>query len=515
MSDRLLVFVPTYNERDNVEKLIAELRELPLPLDLLFLDDNSTDGTGQILDALAAQLPNLTVIHRPGKLGIGSAHREGIRWAYAHGYAELVTMDCDFTHRPQCVPRLVEKGREGFDVVVGSRHLAADSLADWNPYRKALTKLGYALTQACLGMTYDATNAFRYYRLSAVSEAHFDLVGSQGYSFFFESLFVLHFNGRRIAQIPITLPKRTYGSSKMDTREILRSVRLLGTTWAKKLCTPEKFELASPLPPDVLRTDVPADASWDGYWDDHKGHDGGLAYDIVAAFYRKAIIRRSLNGFVARYFAPGARVLHAGCGSGQVDVDVRSMVAITALDVSVGALRFYQKTNGRQCRLLHGSIFDIPLPDGSMDGAYNLGVMEHFTEDEIGRILAELRRVLRPGGRILLFWPPEYGLSVLFFKALVWIFVNVLGRKDVRFHPDEITRVASRRHVEGLLEKARFRPIRYSFGPGDLFTYVVVVAEKPMEDTRDAVPAGPLPPDVMAGRDLAPAGTRSSALEGK
>src|SRR2546425_152266 len=97
---RALVFVPTYNERDNVEQLYREIRKLPIDLDILFLDDNSPDGTGALIDGLADRDPGVFVIHRTGKLGVGSAHYQGIEWAYERGYTVLVTMDCDFTHPP-------------------------------------------------------------------------------------------------------------------------------------------------------------------------------------------------------------------------------------------------------------------------------------------------------------------------------------------------------------------------------------------------------------------------------
>jgi dolichol-phosphate mannosyltransferase len=100
--------VPTYNERHNVEKMVRDLLALPIESDLLFLDDNSPDGTGEILDRLSTEIPELTVIHRRGKLGIGSAHIDGIRWAYDHGFERLITLDCDFTHDPRDVMRLVE-----------------------------------------------------------------------------------------------------------------------------------------------------------------------------------------------------------------------------------------------------------------------------------------------------------------------------------------------------------------------------------------------------------------------
>lgn len=481
MADRgkTLIFVPTYNEAENAPALFAEIAKLGLDADILFMDDSSTDGTGELLDRLAAEHPRLTVSHRPGKQGVGSAHLAGIRWAYDRGYQQLVTMDCDFTHPPAKIPEILDAAAtDAFDVVVGSRYLTANSLPDWNLYRKILTHTGHVLTEKLLGMPQDATGGFRCYRLDRVPRAAFDLVTSHGYSFFFESLHILHRNNFRIGQIPITLPNRTYGHSKMAFSEVRNSLRLLATTKFKVMFNPEKFEIAERLAPDAIDPTQHDDQGWDDYWETQKTKAGGLLYDAIAAIYRKWIIRPSLNAFVERYFPPGGRVLHAGCGSGQVDVDIRSRVQITGLDISVKALDFYRKTNKDHCEVLHGSIFDIPLPAESMDGVYNLGVMEHFTEDEIRAILGELHRVLRAGGRAILFWPPEFGLSVMFFKGLKAVFAAA-GQPDKKFHPDEITRVRSRKHVTGLVESAGFTVLDYSFGPRDAFTYAVIVAEKP------------------------------------
>jgi len=488
----VLVFVPTYNERENARRLGHELLKLDPPVDVLFVDDNSTDGTGSDLDALAAESPRVTVVHRPGKLGIGSAHRTGILWAYDHGYRRLVTMDCDFTHDPASIPGLVAKGSEGYDVVVGSRYLRSGSLPGWNPVRRGLTHLGHLATRLFLGMGHDATNAFRYYDLGTVPRRLFDLVSSSGYSFFFESLYVLHRNRFRIGEIPISLPNRTYGSSKMELREVRKSVRLLFVTCFKAAFNPEKFELGDDVVPSANPGVPPDEQGWDSYWENQKEKAGGLLYDAIASFYRKFIIRPSLNRFVARHFKPGARVLHAGCGSGQVDADIRHRVSITGLDISLNALRLYRRVNQRHCETLHGSIFDIPMPERPFEGIYNLGVMEHFTEAEIAKILAQFHRVLLPEGRVVLFWPPEFGASVLFFKGLTRVFA-AFGRPNVKFHPDEITRVRSRRHVTGLLEAAGFRVIDYSFGPRDLFTYSVVVGQR-LETPPSLLPSvGALP----------------------
>jgi SAM-dependent methyltransferase len=216
---------------------------------------------------------------------------------------------------------------------------------------------------------------------------------------------------------------------------------------------------------------------WNAYWDKKKS-TRGMLYDIVAEFYRRVIIRPALNHFIKGNFSKGDLVLHAGCGSGQVDADIRSYISITALDISPVALEIYKRENGPDSTTLWASIFQIPLPDASMTGIYNLGVMEHFTEEEIQRILQEFRRVLRPGGRFVAFWPPEFGLSVCFFKTLTAI-LKLLTRKDYKFHPDEICRIKSRQHALDIFRKAGFNVRQYSFGPRDAFTQAVIVAEKP------------------------------------
>ena len=469
---RTLVFIPTYNERENVGLLTERIRALGLDLDILFMDDNSPDGTGAILDALAQKNPGMTVLHRSGKLGIGSAHKEGIRWAYAHGYKTLVTMDCDFTHPPELIPEFL-KNFDGADVVVGSRYMLKDSLEEWNLFRTVLTKAGHVMTTIFLRLPYDATGALRLYRLDTIPPQVFELPGSKGYSFLFESLFILNFNGFRIREVAIKLPARTYGHSKMKISDAWQSLRLLWLTFMRSIFARETFEVFEPFVPEsAARTSAEADG-WEQYWKAQKS-SGGVVYDLIATFYRKVLIRPLLNHFIRGYFKRGDEVLHAGCGSGQVDADIRGYIRITALDYSVNALNFYKRVNGKKSCLLYGSIFQVPLPDKSMDGIYNLGVMEHFSEEDIHKILLEFKRVLKPGARAVLFWPPEFGLSVRFLKMVHFILQKAL-RKDIKLHPDEICRIRSRAHVEGIMNRAGFCLDRYYFGWRDMFTYVVIV----------------------------------------
>lgn len=238
MTQSVLIFIPSYNERENVERLYAELVALPVASDVLFLDDNSPDGTGELLDAIAARDSRVSVIHRPGKLGIGSAHQAGIRYAYDHGYRYFVTMDCDFTHPPSYIPSFL-KNADTCDVVIGSRFMAKESLADWNWYRKFLTQLGHFLTSRLLKMPYDASGAFRVYCLSRIDSRVFSRVRSTSYSFFFESLCLLCMNGARVKEIPISLPKRTYGHSKMRLSDIIGSLKKLLVLWWRFRVFPE------------------------------------------------------------------------------------------------------------------------------------------------------------------------------------------------------------------------------------------------------------------------------------
>ena len=470
-----LVFIPTYNECENVEEICSQILALGLDLDILFLDDNSTDGTGTVLKSLAAKYPNVHVVFRTGKLGVGSAHLDGIRWAYDNGYEKLVTMDCDFTHSPSYLPSFFAYS-DKYDVVVGSRYLLKDSLSDWSMFRRFLTHMGHFMTRYLLGIKYDATGAFRLYRLDHIPRRLFDVVRSKGYSFFFESLYVLQINSFRIAEFPIALPARTYGHSKMSMGEAFHSVKLLISLYIKVVSRKKQYLLALPTSGSKERPMPLSSQQWDKYWD-KKYSSSGLVYDVISTFYRTFIIKPTVNYFIQKYFKPGQNLLHAGCGSGQTDIDINRKFSITALDISPCALSLYRKFNRDNPRVIHGDIFQIPFEDGSFDGAYNVGVLEHFSEAEIVQILSELRRVVKSGGKILVFWPPEFGLSVCFLK-IAHVLLRIIFRRDVRLHPAEPTLLKSRHHIEAIGAKANLKVTNYYFGWRDCFTQAVIVLKK-------------------------------------
>jgi len=199
-----------------------------------FLDDNSPDGTGQLIDKIARRDETVFAIHREKKYGIGSAHQEGIRWAYEKEYKFLITMDCDFSHSPIYLADFMRYAPE-YDIVVGSRYLQEKSLLGWSKLRKALTTLGHFFTNKLLRMPYDATGAFRCYALERIPQGIFELIQSKGYSFFFESLYALNLNHYSVKEFPINLPARTYGHSKMHLKDVFQSLLRLSITYLKSV----------------------------------------------------------------------------------------------------------------------------------------------------------------------------------------------------------------------------------------------------------------------------------------
>lgn len=219
---------------------------------------------------------------------------------------------------------------------------------------------------------------------------------------------------------------------------------------------------------------------WDLYWSKADRPEQRGLYQVIARFYRDQIISRSAARILARHFenAPDKRYLHAGCGSGGSDRRIAlDRAQFDFLDLSPVALRLHRRQPlSLRRRYLCGDIFRLPYASASMDGIFNFGVMEHFTQEQIGSILTEFRRVLKPDGRVALFWPPEFGLSVRVLSNFLRV-VNAFRKEPLKLYPDEISRIQSFRWVHQLMQRSRFRVLRAEFGPGDLFTYVAVIAE--------------------------------------
>ena len=214
---------------------------------------------------------------------------------------------------------------------------------------------------------------------------------------------------------------------------------------------------------------------WDRYWLKKDKKDGivSILYDRIALFYRRYIIIQILNFFLDKNYSANSLLLHAGCGNGDVDAKAARKFIILSLDMSLIAL----KTNSSSDMLVQGDIFRMPVKEESLDGIYSLGLMEHFTENEIVEILKKFSQVVKKNGKIILFWPSECSLSLLFLKIVHFI-INNIFRMDTKLHPDEITRIRSYWHTKSFCEKADLKITDYYFGPRDLFTYVVVTLKK-------------------------------------
>lgn len=222
----VLIVLPTYNERDNLPALIDMLLELPVDLGVIVVDDHSPDGTGEIADKMAAKNPQqVFVIHRPGKLGLGTAYLAGFRDALATGAARLMTMDADFSHHPRHIPAMVEASLNGIDLVIGSRYVRGGGTPDFPLRRRLLSSGANSFARLMLGLkAHDVTAGFRCYRREVLESLPLNMIFSSGYSFLIEMLFLVQRAGFTVGEVPITFEDRKEGQSKISEREILKAM---------------------------------------------------------------------------------------------------------------------------------------------------------------------------------------------------------------------------------------------------------------------------------------------------
>lgn len=230
-SAKVLVFTATYNERENIAPLIGEICSVAPAADILVLDDNSPDGTGVLLDELAAANSIVKVIHRKGKMGLGTAHSLAMIYAIKHGYDYLVTMDADHSHSPADISRLLSRLCDNdagdADFVIGSRYMPGGS-CDYGGYRKFLSVGGNWLTRTVTGIPlHEFTTSFRAFRVDKLAQSNFGWVENGGYSFFLEVAIRLQRAGLDVAEVPIHFYDRNAGDSKIPKLEIFRGIKKL------------------------------------------------------------------------------------------------------------------------------------------------------------------------------------------------------------------------------------------------------------------------------------------------
>lgn len=219
------VIVPTYNEADNIDELIAQLLDLPVNLGVIVVDDNSPDGTGQKADQWShRQAGRVHVVHRPGKLGLGTAYLSGYRLALDKLSAQRVmTMDADFSHNPRYIPAMIEMSEQK-DVVIGSRYIGGGGSLNCTWKRIWLSKTANLLTRALLGLqARDTTAGFRLYHRRVLESIPLDQIFSSGYSFLVEMLFMCQRRGWQIGEVPIIFEDRRKGMTKISRNEVIKA----------------------------------------------------------------------------------------------------------------------------------------------------------------------------------------------------------------------------------------------------------------------------------------------------
>jgi dolichol-phosphate mannosyltransferase len=227
-SARVLVALATYNEAGNLRPLIESIREVVPGVSVVVIDDNSPDGTGKLADELVASTPNVHVIHRPGKLGLGTATLDAMRFAIAGGYDYLLTMDADFSHPTRFIPAILD-GMRDHEVMIGSRYIPGGGVeGEFNLKRKFMSTGINMYARLLLGLsTRDNSGAFRCYKVSKLAEIDLDKVRSRGYSFQEEFLFWCRQVGCRFGETPIIFENRRSGQSKLNKAEAVNALRIL------------------------------------------------------------------------------------------------------------------------------------------------------------------------------------------------------------------------------------------------------------------------------------------------
>lgn len=228
MSVRTIV-IPTYNERENIALLVRGILEQQLEASIIIVDDNSPDGTGELADELARQYPDVvSVIHRAGKLGLGTAHIAGIRAALGSGATQILTMDADFSHHPRYLPAMFSALGQ-FDVAIGSRYVPGGGTLYCTAPRRALSRLANLAAHLALRLQAgDATAGFRAYRREVLESIELEEIVSDGYSYLIELLYRCQAQGWRIGEVPIVFENRQRGASKISRAEILKALQTVG-----------------------------------------------------------------------------------------------------------------------------------------------------------------------------------------------------------------------------------------------------------------------------------------------
>ena len=226
--NRALVCIPTYNEADNLEPITQAVLKTEPRVDILVVDDNSPDGTGQIADRLAAKEPRIRVLHREKKEGLGRAYLAAFRWALAEGYTYIIEMDADFSHDPRFLPHLLDTAEAGADLVLGSRYVTGGGTVNWGVGRQIISKGGSLYARTILGVgVHDLTGGFKCFHRRVLEGIGLDQVQSTGYAFQIELTYRTLKKSFTVREVPIVFEDRRVGHSKMSRKIFLEALTMV------------------------------------------------------------------------------------------------------------------------------------------------------------------------------------------------------------------------------------------------------------------------------------------------
>ncbi|MGA9078462.1 MAG: polyprenol monophosphomannose synthase [Acidimicrobiales bacterium] len=228
---RVLVVLPTYNEHENIEAMLATVRGVVPDASILVVDDSSPDGTAEIAERAAGELGSIEVLRRPAKTGLGPAYRDGFRWGLDRGYEAFVEMDSDFSHDPGALPELLAALGDGVELVVGSRYVPGGSIPNWSISRRLISRLGNVYAKALLGLgVEDSTAGYRVYAATLLRRLDLARVRADSYGFQIEMTHLARGAGAGIVEVPIHFVDRVAGTSKMSTFTVVEAFVLV-TGW--------------------------------------------------------------------------------------------------------------------------------------------------------------------------------------------------------------------------------------------------------------------------------------------
>lgn len=227
---RTLVVLPTYNEAENITRMLERVREVLPDAGILVVDDGSPDGTQELVEKAGARDDRISLLRRPGKMGLGSAYRTGFRWGLERGYEAFVEMDSDFSHDPEALPSLLRPLEQGHEVSIGSRYVPGGSIPNWSWHRHLLSWSGNRYADIVLSLRVkDSTAGFRAYAGTVLSRLDLDLIKAEGYGFQIEMTYRAKQAGASVVEVPIAFVDRVAGESKMSSRIVVEALGLV--TW--------------------------------------------------------------------------------------------------------------------------------------------------------------------------------------------------------------------------------------------------------------------------------------------